>query len=79
MGKKLVTTEEMAGHLDDPKWVLFDARHDLGDVDKGRRLYAEGHIRGAYFLHTDEDLSGEKTGRNGRHPLPDLDRFAAKM
>jgi thiosulfate/3-mercaptopyruvate sulfurtransferase len=79
MAKILVTTEEMEGHLGDPKWVVFDTRHDLGDVDKGKRAYAEGHIPGAYFLHTDEDLSGAKTGQNGRHPLPDVDRFAQKM
>ena len=77
--KLLVTTEELAAHLDDQAWVVFDARHDLMDVEKGRKAYAAGHVPGAYFIHTDEDLSGVKTGKNGRHPLPDLDIFAAKM
>ena len=27
----------------------------------------------------DTDLSGAKTGKNGRHPLPDLATFAAKL
>jgi thiosulfate/3-mercaptopyruvate sulfurtransferase len=49
------------------------------DAGKGRRLYAEGHIPGAYFLHVDEDLSGPKTGQNGRHPLPGLARFAERI
>jgi thiosulfate/3-mercaptopyruvate sulfurtransferase len=75
----LVTTEELAAHLDDPTWVVFDARHDLADVEKGRREYAAGHIPGAYFLHLDRDLAGEKTGSNGRHPLPAIERFAARM
>lgn len=75
----LVTPAELAAHHDDPAWVVFDTRHDLVDVDKGRRAYAEGHIPGAYFVDTDHDLSGAKTGRNGRHPLPDIDTFAAKM
>lgn len=79
MPKILVTTEEMAGHLDDPKWVIFDTRHDLADVGMGRRAYAAGHIPNAYFLHMDEDLSGPMTGKNGRHPLPDIDKFAARM
>jgi thiosulfate/3-mercaptopyruvate sulfurtransferase len=79
MGKMLVGTAELAKHLEDPKWVVFDARHDLIDVDKGERAYAQSHIPGAYFVHMDRDLSGQKTGRNGRHPLPDLDAFAAKM
>lgn len=77
--KLLVTTEELQQHLDDPKWVVFDARHDLMKVEKGRQSYAESHVPGAYFAHTDEDLSGKKTGKNGRHPLPDIDTFAAKM
>jgi thiosulfate/3-mercaptopyruvate sulfurtransferase len=75
----LITTEELNRHLHDPAWVVFDTRHDLADVEKGRRAYAAGHIPGAYFLHLDHDLSGEKTGGNGRHPLPDPGRFAARM
>ncbi len=77
--KMLVTIEELAAHLEDPKWVLFDCRHDLMDPTAGPAAYAEEHIPGAYFLHTDYDLSGAKTGKNGRHPLPDLDIFAARM
>jgi thiosulfate/3-mercaptopyruvate sulfurtransferase len=79
MQKILVTTAELAEHLDDPGWVVIDARHDLMNPAKGVQLYAQGHIPGAYFMHTDEDLSGLKTGNNGRHPLPDLGVFAAKI
>jgi thiosulfate/3-mercaptopyruvate sulfurtransferase len=75
----LVSPEELAGHLDDPNWVVFDTRHDLGDVEKGRRAYAAGHVPGAYFMHLDEDLSSPKTGKNGRHPLPGLAEFADRM
>jgi len=75
----LVTTEELAKHLDDPLWVVFDTRHELGDHAKGRKAYEAGHIPGAYFMDTENDLAGPKTGKNGRHPLPDLDEFAAKM
>ena len=79
MEKSLVTAHELAQHLDDPSWVVFDVRHDLADTEKGRRAYAEGHIPGAYFLHMDEDLSGAKDGRNGRHPLPEARTFAQKL
>jgi thiosulfate/3-mercaptopyruvate sulfurtransferase len=79
MEKILVTTSELAAHLDDPSWVVFDVRHDLADVEKGRRAYAAGHVPGAYFLHLDEDLSGPKDGRNGRHPLPELHEFVRKL
>jgi len=66
----LVTTDELAHHLDDPQWVVCDCRHDLTDYEAGRGAFEEAHIPGARFLHLDEDLSGPKTGRNGRHPLP---------
>jgi thiosulfate/3-mercaptopyruvate sulfurtransferase len=79
MEKILVTTGELAEHLDDPRWVVFDVRHDLADVEKGRRAYAQAHIPGAYFLHMDEDLSGPKDGTNGRHPLPDVRALASKL
>jgi thiosulfate/3-mercaptopyruvate sulfurtransferase len=80
MGEKLlVTTQELAEHLDDPRWVVFDTRHDLMDAGKGRKAYAAGHIPGAFFLHVDDDLAGAKTGRNGRHPLPDIEQFAARI
>jgi thiosulfate/3-mercaptopyruvate sulfurtransferase len=73
----LVTTEELAAHLNDPAWVIFDCRHDLMDTGKGERAYREGHIPGAHFAHLDIDLSGEKNGRNGRHPLPSPAAFTA--
>ena len=33
---------------------------------------------GALYAHLDHDLSGAKTGRNGRHPLPDRGTLAAQ-
>ncbi|QJR16598.1 sulfurtransferase [Usitatibacter palustris] len=75
----LITTEKLAQHLDDPEWIIFDTRHDLMDPARGPRVYAEGHIPGAYFMHVDHDLSGVKTGKNGRHPLPDIDALVAKL
>jgi thiosulfate/3-mercaptopyruvate sulfurtransferase len=75
----LISSEELSAHLTDPHWVICDVRHDLADVEKGRRAYAEGHLPGAHFLHLDEHLSGRKTGNNGRHPLPDPQAFASRL
>jgi thiosulfate/3-mercaptopyruvate sulfurtransferase len=72
----LVTVDELAGHLKDPGWCVFDCRHDLADPTKGERAYREAHVPGARFAHLDRDLSGTKSGRNGRHPLPDAGAFA---
>jgi thiosulfate/3-mercaptopyruvate sulfurtransferase len=73
----LVQAAELATYLDDPRWVIFDCRHDLANTEAGRRAYREGHIPGARFAHLDEDLSGAKTGKNGRHPLPGAEDFSS--
>jgi thiosulfate/3-mercaptopyruvate sulfurtransferase len=74
----LVSAAELAPHLDDPDWIVCDCRHDLAFYEAGRRSYAESHIPNARFVHLDEDLSGPKTGRNGRHPLPHPLTFALR-
>ena len=79
MRSVLISVEELASHLDDPAWIVCDCRHDLADTGAGRRAYAESHIPGARFVHLDEDLSAPKTGRNGRHPLPDVAAFAKRL
>ena len=75
----LVSTESLAAHLSDPDWIVFDVRHDLAYPDKGRAAWQAAHVPGAYFMHLDADLSGAKTGANGRHPLPPTGDFAARM
>jgi thiosulfate/3-mercaptopyruvate sulfurtransferase len=75
----LVTAERLAEQLDDPNWIVFDCRHDLLDLQAGRRDYTQSHIRGARFLNLDLDLSGAKTGSNGRHPLPNPAKFCARL
>jgi thiosulfate/3-mercaptopyruvate sulfurtransferase len=75
----LVSVEELASHLDDPEWIVCDCRHDLADYHEGRRAYSEAHVPGARFLHLDLDLSGPKTGVNGRHPLPHPLTFGLRL
>ncbi|HEY9085005.1 MAG TPA: sulfurtransferase [Candidatus Tyrphobacter sp.] len=72
----IVSPEVLREHLGDPGWVVIDCRHNLQDFTAGRRSYEAGHIPGAFFADVERDLAGEKTGRNGRHPLPDPQRFA---
>jgi thiosulfate/3-mercaptopyruvate sulfurtransferase len=79
MASLLVSTAQLAQHVSDPHWIVIDCRHNLADTDAGRRAYQSAHIPSAFFLHLDEDLSGAKTGRNGRHPLPEVSTFAKKL
>jgi thiosulfate/3-mercaptopyruvate sulfurtransferase len=75
----LISASDLARHLDDADWIVCDCRHDLADVEAGRRAYRESHVPGARFVHLDHDLSAPMTGRNGRHPLPDPKRFARRV
>jgi thiosulfate/3-mercaptopyruvate sulfurtransferase len=79
MFSTLVNVEELASHLDDADWIVCDCRHDLSNYESGRRDFQQSHIPGARFLHLDEDLSGPKTGTNGRHPLPHPRTFALRL
>jgi thiosulfate/3-mercaptopyruvate sulfurtransferase len=67
----LIDTETLAAHLSDPACAVIDCRYDLRDEAWGQRAYDTAHIPGAVYANLDRDLSGAKTGRNGRHPLPD--------
>jgi thiosulfate/3-mercaptopyruvate sulfurtransferase len=71
----LVSTAELAAHLSE--WRIFDCRHDLMKPEVGEQQYRESHIAGAVFANLDRDLSAPKTGKNGRHPLPDPEAFGA--
>ena len=73
----LISPEELAGAIDN--CVVVDCRHDLTDLDVGLRSFEEGHIPGAFFLAMETDLSGPKTGSNGRHPLPDRDKLRRRL
>lgn len=75
----LVDAATLQAHLDDPAWLVVDVRHQLSDTGYGERVYAEGHIPGAVFLHCDRDLSGPMTGCNGRHPLPDARHLGRRL
>ncbi len=71
----IVDAQTLHAHLHDSSWLVLDCRHALADFDLGRRLYESAHIPGARFANVETDLSGVKTGTNGRHPLPDRDTF----
>ena len=80
MASPLISTTKLTALMNDaPNLVIVDTRHDLINPTMGRDAYAAGHIPGAIYLSIDEDLSGTKTGKNGRHPLPEPESFAATL
>ena len=77
MHTTLVSTQQLADNL--AAWRVFDCRHDLMKPDLGEQQYREAHIPGALFASLDRDLSAPTTGKNGRHPLPHLEKFVRWM
>jgi thiosulfate/3-mercaptopyruvate sulfurtransferase len=76
--RTLVDAASLVALLADPGRapVVVDTRFDLADTEIGERQYREGHLPGSHYLHLDRDLCSAKTGRNGRHPLPERAAFA---
>jgi thiosulfate/3-mercaptopyruvate sulfurtransferase len=72
----LISTSDLANHLNDPDWVIVDCRFSLEDTEQGRRQYLQSHIPGAVYAHLDEDLCTPVVpGMTGRHPLPRIDKL----
>lgn len=75
----LVSAAQLAEHLNDPDWIIFDCRFTLSDPESGRRAYQASHIPGSRYAHLNDDLSSEVTATSGRHPLPDPQQLARKL
>jgi thiosulfate/3-mercaptopyruvate sulfurtransferase len=77
-GQPIVSVGELARHLGEPDWAIFDCRFDLSEPGRGERLYQESHIPGAVYAHLERDLSGPViSGVTGRHPLPEVKDLAS--
>ena len=76
----IISTQDLAGHLTEPNWVIIDSRFQLNDRSYGGRAYALAHIPGAVFADLNEDLSGPSVpGHTSRHPLPSIEFAAQKF
>jgi thiosulfate/3-mercaptopyruvate sulfurtransferase len=73
----LISAEELATAID--HCIVVDARHDLTQPQAGAAGYDQAHIPGARFVAMDTDLSGPKTGCNGRHPMPAVSEVRALL
>ena len=73
----LITANQLEEILNSGENVLLcDCRFDLVNPEAGRKAYEESHIPGAIYVDLDQDLSGIKSGSNGRHPLPSPEAWA---
>jgi thiosulfate/3-mercaptopyruvate sulfurtransferase len=75
MHTTIVSTDLLAQHVNE--WAVVDCRFDLQNEGWGREQYRSAHIPGAVYASLNDDLAGERTGTNGRHPLPSIESLAA--
>lgn len=79
MTTNIVSTQWLAQQLNHSQVVIIDCRFRLADPQWGYQQYLHSHIPGAYYLDLDQDLSSPVSNHGGRHPLPNLEQFAAKL
>lgn len=79
MSKWFISVDALAECYASAEVLVIDCRFSLADTEQGQRLYQEGHIDGAYYLHLDRDLSGAKAQHGGRHPLPEIATLVATL
>ena len=76
----MISPSELAQLLGASRVCVVDCRASLQNATAGRQAYSKAHIPGARFADLLDDLSGPiAAGKTGRHPLPDVDRFVAKL
>lgn len=66
----LISVVELAKHLNQPDWLVFDCRFSLADSSAGARAYRQGHLPGARYADLNRHLSAPVKSYTGRHPLP---------
>jgi thiosulfate/3-mercaptopyruvate sulfurtransferase len=72
----LIEAAQLKNDLESDKGLLlFDTRFELTNPKAGHESYLDGHIPSAIYVDVDHDLSSEKNGQNGRHPLPMIDQW----
>ena len=74
----LISTSDLASNLGGD-WTIVDCRFDLHNEPWGREQYRAAHIPGAVYASLNDDMSGPRTGKNGRHPLPAREALATTL
>ncbi|MDE2052178.1 MAG: sulfurtransferase [Gammaproteobacteria bacterium] len=75
----LITPRQLAARLEDTDLAIMDCRFDLARPQWGLEAHTAARIPHALYAHLDHDLSGKPTASTGRHPLPPVEDFAARL
>lgn len=75
----LVSCSWLKEHLDDDQIRILDCRFELGKPTLGYEAYLKEHIPNAVYVDLEKDMSSVVSSHGGRHPLPDVNDFVAKL
>lgn len=75
----IISSSWLSGQLDNSQVVIVDCRFQLAQPEWGYEQYLNSHIRGAFYLDLEKDLSAPVDRHGGRHPLPKNDLLAQKL
>lgn len=76
--KRLISVNEFFElQKSDKKVVVLDCRFDLMNKTYGIDSYKEGHIKDAYLINIEKDLTDPVGQHGGRHPFKDRDQLKA--
>ncbi len=59
--------------------VIIDVRTIPGEPDKGYEEYINGHLKDAYYMDLEKDLSSQPVPGSGNHPFPEPEKFRKKL
>lgn len=76
----IIPVEELKAHLNDPNWIILDARFDIDSEHQAKLNFKKDHIPGARQADLAEHMSGDViAGKTPRRPLPDRQVFANQI
>lgn len=75
----IVNKEWLVQQLENKLVKIVDCRFVMGEPDRGREMYRESHIPGAYYFDLEEQMSNAVEEHGGRHPLPDVEEFRKEL
>ena len=75
----LMSCEDLLDCVNDENVRVVDCRFSLMEPEAGRAQYLASHIPNAVYADLDQDLAAPVGPDTGRHPLPDVEAFAATL
>lgn len=75
----VISVEKLKALRERSNLVILDCRGSLTTPGAGKLLFDAGHIPGASYIDMARDITGKRTGTNGRTPMVDAATFAQTL